>query len=78
MGMHHLELYSLAYEGRITKRPEDAAEVDMDRVICEIFEAVREMGLVPPRERPSRLQIERALIELGFRDDPDCRENQVF
>lgn len=73
MGMHHLELYTLAYEGRITKRSEDAAEVDMDRLICEIFETVREMELMPPRERPSRSQIERALMELGFRHDSDLR-----
>jgi hypothetical protein len=66
MGMHHLELYTLAYEGRIAKRPEDADDNYLDSLIRELFETAREIDLVPPKQRPSKAQIERALRELGF------------
>lgn len=66
MGMHHLELYTLAYEGRIAKRPEDGDEHYYSNLVREILETAREMNLLAPRQRPSKTQIERALRELGF------------
>jgi plasmid maintenance system antidote protein VapI len=66
MGMHHLELYTLAYEGRIAKRPEDADDNYLNSLIRELFETAREIDLVPPKQRPSKAKIERALMELGF------------
>jgi hypothetical protein len=66
MGMHHLELYTLAYEGRIAKRPEDADDNYLDGLIRELFETAREMELVPPKQHPSKAKIEQALRELGF------------
>lgn len=66
MGVHHLELYTLAYEGRIAKRPEDADDNYLNSLIRELFETAREIDLVPPKQRPSKAKIERALMELGF------------
>lgn len=66
MGMHHLELYTLAYEGRIAKRPEDGDDHYYSSLMREIFETAREMELLAPKQRPSKEKIERALRELGF------------
>ncbi|RCJ27238.1 DNA-binding protein [Nostoc minutum NIES-26] len=67
MDMHHLELYTLAYEGRIEKLPEDANDNSLDVLMREMFETAREMGLTPPTIRPSKAKIRKALMELGFR-----------
>lgn len=72
IGMHHLELYTLAYEGRIVKRPEDKEEYNLDNLIRELFETARELGLEPPKQHPSKAKIQRALMELGFSRKEDC------
>ncbi|BAZ51576.1 regulator of phycobilisome biosynthesis [Nostoc sp. NIES-4103] len=66
MDMHHLELYTLAYEGRIEKLPEDANDNSLEVLMREMFETAREMGLTPPKIRPSKAKIRKALMELGF------------
>ncbi|MFN3362244.1 MAG: helix-turn-helix domain-containing protein [Pseudanabaenaceae cyanobacterium] len=63
MGKHHLELYSLAYEGRVTA----ATDNTLDAILREILATVREMDLEAPATVPSRAQLYRALLELGFR-----------
>lgn len=67
MGKHHLELYTLAYEGRIENLPEDADDSSLDLLMRELFETAREMGLSVPKVRPSKAKIRKALLELGFR-----------
>ncbi len=69
IGKHHLELYTLAYEGRIEKLPEDANDNSLDMLMREMFETAREMGLTPPTIRPSKAKIRKALMELGFRSE---------
>lgn len=71
MDKHHLELYTLAYEGRIEKLPEDANEQSLDMLMRELFETAREMKLMAPKKQPSKSQIRKALIELGFRLEND-------
>jgi transcriptional regulator with XRE-family HTH domain len=66
MGKHHLELYTLAYEGRIENRPEDANDISLDLLMRELFETARELGLTVPSVRPSKAKIRKALLELGF------------
>jgi transcriptional regulator with XRE-family HTH domain len=66
MGKHHLELYTLAYEGRIDQLPEDANDNSLDLLMRELFEAAREMGLSAPQNRPSKAKLKKALLELGF------------
>jgi|GEM_PF-454132 len=66
MGKHHLELYTLAYEGRIEKLPTDAEEISVDALMRELLETARELGLRVPTSRPSKAKIRRALLELGF------------
>jgi len=66
MGKHHLELYTLAYEGRITTLPNDKEEDTLEVLMRELFETAREMGLTPPPKRPSKAQIRKALLDLGF------------
>lgn len=71
MGKHHLELYTLAYEGRIEALPEEISEASVDLLMRELLETAREMGLKPPTTRPSKAKLRKALLELGFRaDDP--------
>jgi plasmid maintenance system antidote protein VapI len=71
MGKHHLELYTLAYEGRIERSPEDANDNSLDLLMRELFEAAREMNLVPPQTRPSKAKLKKALMELGFTVEDD-------
>ncbi len=71
MGKHHLELYTLAYEARIEKLPEDADDASLDILMRDLFETAREMGLTPPKVRPSKAKIRKALLELGFRAEND-------
>jgi transcriptional regulator with XRE-family HTH domain len=75
MGKHHLELYTLAYEGRLEKVPEDANDNSLDLLMRELFETARELGLVAPKTSPSKTAIRKALIDLGFRpEDGTVRE----
>lgn len=67
MGKHHLELYTLAYEGRVEALPEDKDDSTLDLLIRELFETARELGLTAPKVRPSKAKIRKALLELGFR-----------
>jgi len=69
MGKHHLELYTLAYEGRIEHLPEDTDENSLDLLMRELFETARELGLAVPKIRPSKAKIRKALLELGFREE---------
>jgi len=71
MGKHHLELYTLAYEGRIERLPEDANDNSLDLLMRELFETAREMNLVPPQTRPSKADLKKALMELGFTVEDD-------
>jgi hypothetical protein len=71
MGKHHLELYTLAYEGRIENLPEDADDSSLDLLMRELFETARELGLTVPKVRPSKAKIRKALLELGFRAEND-------
>ena len=57
MGKHHLELYTLAYEGRIEKLPADAQDSSLDLLMRELFETARELGLAAPQVRPSKTKI---------------------
>jgi Helix-turn-helix len=66
MGKHHLELYTLAYEGRIEARPEDAQDNSLDLLMRELFETARELSLIAPQVRPSKAKIHQALLDLGF------------
>jgi len=70
MAKHHLELYTLAYEGRVENLPEDADDSSLELLMRELFETARELGLTGPRIRPSKVKIRKALLELGF-----CQEN---
>jgi Helix-turn-helix len=69
MGKHHLELYTLAYEGRVEHLPEDANDDSLDMLMRELFETAREMKLVAPKLRPSKSKIRKALMELGFQPE---------
>lgn len=71
MGKHHLELYTLAYQGRVDNLPEDAEEISLDMLMRDLFETVRELGLAAPKTRPSKAKIRKALLELGFRAEND-------
>jgi plasmid maintenance system antidote protein VapI len=72
MGKHHLELYTLAYQGRIEQLPEDAADnISLDILMRELFETARELGFVVPKVRPSKAKIREALLVLGFSLDKD-------
>ncbi len=75
MGKHHLELYTLAYEGRIENLPEDANDSSLDLLMRELFETARELGLSVPKVRPSKAKIRRALLELGFQPEHDAELN---
>jgi len=71
MGKHHLELYTLAYEGRVENLPEDADDSSLELLMRELFETARELDLVAPKLRPSKAKIRKALLELGFREEQD-------
>jgi Helix-turn-helix len=66
MGRHHLELYTLAYEGRIEKSPIEAAENALDTLMRDLFETVRELGMQAPAQSVSKAQLQQALLILGF------------
>ncbi|OLP18562.1 transcriptional regulator [Leptolyngbya sp. 'hensonii'] len=71
MGKHHLELYTLAYQGRMENLPEDLNENSLDLLMRELFETAREMGLTPPKTLPSKAKIRKALMELGFQSNSE-------
>jgi hypothetical protein len=71
MGKHHLELYTLAYEGRVEHLPEDADDNVLDQLMRELFETARELSLTVPKVRPTKAKIRKALLELGFREEKD-------
>jgi transcriptional regulator with XRE-family HTH domain len=71
IGKHHLELYTLAYEGRIEQLSEDADDVSLDILMRELFETARELGLAAPKVRPSKAKIRKALLVLGFGSEND-------
>lgn len=66
MGMHHLELYTLAYEGRLETQPDASEENLLEVLMRDLFETARELGMVAPSVRPSKAQIQQALLALGF------------
>ena len=68
MGKHHLELYTLAYQGRIELVPEDVDDNLLDILIMQMLEMARELNLAMPKIQPSKAKIRKALIELGFRE----------
>lgn len=68
IGRHHLELYTLAYEGRIEDCPEDAEDNSLNWLIRELLETSRELDLELPEKLPSRRRIHKALLELGFQE----------
>jgi transcriptional regulator with XRE-family HTH domain len=75
MGKHHLELYTLAYEGRVENLPGTADDASLDQLMRELFETARELGLAVPKVRPSKAKIRKALLELGFyAEDDDAAE----
>ncbi|MEL6322143.1 MAG: helix-turn-helix transcriptional regulator [Cyanobacteria bacterium J06626_14] len=65
IGVHHLELYTLAYQGRVEKLPNDAND-NLDGLIRELLETARELGMTPPSDSPSKAKIAQALMILGF------------
>jgi hypothetical protein len=67
MNRHHLELYTLAYEGRIDTVADNEADISLDLLMKEIFELARELDLEPPQTRPSRQELTQALKLLGFK-----------
>ncbi|MBW4470547.1 MAG: helix-turn-helix domain-containing protein [Stenomitos rutilans HA7619-LM2] len=78
MGKHHLELYTLAYEGRMEYFPEDTDAISLDLLMRELFENARELGLTCPKVRPSKAKIHKALLELGFRAENEERVRNQF
>jgi Helix-turn-helix len=69
MGKHHLELYTLAYEGRIEKSPIEAAENALDVLMRDLFETARELGLKAPPQAVSKGRLRQALMVLGFEEN---------
>jgi Helix-turn-helix len=70
MGKHHLELYTLAYEGRIEPLPDSAEEISLDLLLRDLLETARDRGLSAPTTRPSPTQLHQALLALGFTTRP--------
>jgi Helix-turn-helix len=66
MGRHHLELYTLAYDGRIEKSPIEEAENVLDVLTRDLLETAREMGLQAPDQPVSKAKLKQALMVLGF------------
>jgi hypothetical protein len=61
-----LELYTLAYEGRIEKSPIEAAENALDILMRDLFETARELGMQASAQPVSKTQLRQALLVLGF------------
>jgi hypothetical protein len=66
MNMHHLELYTLAYEGRIAEPESVTGKVSEEMMLRALLETARELKLIPPERLPTPTQIHQALMELGF------------
>lgn len=69
IGVHHLELYTLAYEGRVVTFQDKPDAFSLDLLVRELLEAARESGLKAPEHQPSKAQIRDALITLGFQSN---------
>ncbi len=69
MGRHHLELYTLAYEGRIEKSPIEESENALDALMRDLFETARELNLKAPEQPVSKAKLRQALMILGFAAD---------
>jgi Helix-turn-helix len=69
MGRHHLELYTLAYEGRIEKSPIEEAENALDALMRDLFETARELNMKAPEQPVSKAKLRQALMVLGFAED---------
>ena len=57
LGKHPLELYFLAYGDRIKELQEEANDNYLESLLREIFETLREAGLVSAKSRPPKLKI---------------------
>lgn len=67
MGKPHLELYTLAYEGRLTPQPEEAESLQLDQLLRALRTAAHTLDLTAPAVLPSSSQLCQALFSLGFR-----------
>jgi hypothetical protein len=70
MGKHHLELYTLAYQGRIEQLPEEADRVPVEILLQDVLETARDLKLIAPAQPPSKAKIQEALMLLGFQAAP--------
>jgi Helix-turn-helix len=77
MGRHHLELYTLAYEGRIEKSPIEAAENALDILMRDLFETARETGMQAPTQPVSKARLRQALLVLGFQETVSPNRNNL-
>ena len=64
-----MELYTLAYEGRIEKSPIEEAENALDALMRDLFETARELNMKAPEQPVSRAKLRQALMVLGFAED---------
>jgi transcriptional regulator with XRE-family HTH domain len=71
MGKRHLELYTLAYQGRIDVLPKDTTENSLDLLMQDLLETARELKLNIPKVSPSQETIRKALLELGFWEEEE-------
>ncbi len=67
MGTHHLELYSLAYPGRLPAGLFPEEEM-LETVVRELLATARQENLAPPAVPPDPEQYRQALRVLGFGD----------
>lgn len=73
LGKHHLELYVLAYGDRIEELQEEANDSYLESLVRELFEILRQAGLVSAKSRPPKIAItnafRKALEEIGIGSD---------
>lgn len=73
LGKHHLELYVLAYGDRIEELQEEANDSYLESLVRELFEILRQAGLVSAKSRPPKIAItnafRKALEEMGIGSD---------
>jgi transcriptional regulator with XRE-family HTH domain len=74
MGKHHLELYTLAYQGRIEQLPEEADRVPVEILLQDVLETARDLKLIAPTQPPSKAKIQEALMLLGFQAAPNIAQ----
>jgi hypothetical protein len=68
MGKHHLELYTLAYQGRLDPLPTEADRVPLDLLLQDLLNTAQELHLIAPSQPPSPAKIREALLLLGFQE----------